>query len=253
MTNPFYYCQVSIAPVRAEAKDSAEMVTQLLFGEIIELIESDRQWRNVRNIIDGYSGWVDEKLLSPLTEKEMKRWFDRQEPVYNSISTVQTKLGKTTLTKGAFLPNSTTGGQFIIGKESYHLLNEKTIVPADIEQIALSYLNAPYLWGGRTNFGIDCSGFTQMVFRFLNYNLPRDAYQQAEDGQEVQFANVQKGDLAFFDNDAGKITHVGIILDAQRIVHAHGSIRIDQFKKDGIYNGERQLLSHKLCLIKRYF
>ncbi len=250
MKSPYAYCCVSIAPIRLETKDSSEMTSQLLFGEIAEIIEEENQWRKVRNVYDNYSGWLDVKSLTNLTEKEMKRWLDMQVPVYNSVFNLRSKNNTLLLTKGAFLP--LIEEDFKIGDNTYGFHSSLEKIPSSIEQIALSYLKAPYLWGGRTNFGIDCSGFTQMVYRFRDYTLPRDAYQQAEDGREVDFSEVQEGDLAFFAKDGGKITHVGIVLKNQAIIHAHGEVRVDLLTKEGIYNEEKQLLSHKLCLIKRY-
>lgn len=245
------YCRVSIAPVREEQKDSAEMVTQILFGEIVEVVETDRQWRKVRNIIDGYEGWLDEKLLSSLTEKEMKRWFDLQSPIFNSTLALGSSTGEILLSKGSMLPFENDTDDFPIGKDLYQLDAKIETAPQNIKEIALSYLNAPYLWGGRTTFGIDCSGFTQMVYRFMGYSLPRDAYEQAEDGIEIEFKDQQVGDLAFFKNVSGKITHVGIILENNQIIHAHGRVIVDELKTEGIYNQEKQQITHQLYQIKR--
>ena len=252
MKSSFWYCGVSIAPVRSEPKDSAEMITQLLFGEIIELMETDRQWRKVKSYSDQYEGWIDEKLILPLTEKELKKWMDRQTLLFYSQYRLSTKTGDLLLTKGCFIPDVEANATVHIGNEEYQLLDVPCDIPNDIQAIAKSYLNAPYLWGGKTLFGIDCSGFTQLVYRFLSISLPRDAYQQAEDGVEIQLNDTQPGDLAFFDNEGGKIIHVGIVLDDQQIIHAHGQVRIDKLDAEGIYNTERSYYSHKLCLIKRY-
>ena len=252
MKSSFWYCGVSIAPVRSEPKDSAEMITQLLFGEIIELMETDRQWRKVKSYSDQYEGWIDEKLILPLTEKELKKWMDRQTLLFYSQYRLSTKTGDLLLTKGCFIPDVEANATVHIGNEEYQLLDVPCDIPNDIQAIAKSYLNAPYLWGGKTLFGIDCSGFTQLVYRFLSISLPRDAYQQAEDGAEIQLKDTQPGDLAFFDNEGGKIIHVGIVLDDQQIIHAHGQVRIDKLDAEGIYNTERYYYSHKLCLIKRY-
>ena len=252
MKSSFWYCGVSIAPVRSEPKDSAEMITQLLFGEIIELMETDRQWRKVKSYSDQYEGWIDEKLILPLTEKELKKWMDRQTLLFYSQYRLSTKTGDLLLTKGCFIPDVEANATVHIGNEEYQLLDVPCDIPNDIQAIAKSYLNAPYLWGGKTLFGIDCSGFTQLVYRFLSISLPRDAYQQAEDGAKIQLKDTQPGDLAFFDNEGGKIIHVGIVLDDQQIIHAHGQVRIDKLDAEGIYNTERSYYSHKLCLIKRY-
>ena len=228
------------------------MITQLLFGEIIELMETDRQWRKVKSYSDQYEGWIDEKLILPLTEKELKKWMDRQTLLFYSQYRLSTKTGDLLLTKGCFIPDVEANATVHIGNEEYQLLDVPCDIPNDIQAIAKSYLNAPYLWGGKTLFGIDCSGFTQLVYRFLSISLPRDAYQQAEDGVEIQLNDTQPGDLAFFDNEGGKIIHVGIVLDDQQIIHAHGQVRIDKLDAEGIYNTERSYYSHKLCLIKRY-
>jgi hypothetical protein len=251
MISNFGYCRVSIAPIRSEQKDSAEMVTQLLFGEIVEVIETDRQWRKVRNVIDGYEGWVDEKLLCGLTEKEMKRWFDDQTPVYNSTLLIDSKTERLTLTRGAMVTSDAADQTFQIGNDQYTKLTKPEPIPQSIVDIALSYQNVPYLWGGRSNFGIDCSGFTQMIYRFKGYSLPRDAYQQAEDGVEIEYKEKQVGDLAYFTNTSGKITHVGMVLENNHIIHAHGRVIVDELRTEGIFSVEKQHISHKLFQIKR--
>jgi cell wall-associated NlpC family hydrolase len=116
---------------------------------------------------------------------------------------------------------------------------------------ALEFLNVPYLWGGKSVFGIDCSGFVQLVFRLYDLNLPRDAYQQAEIGELIDSKEARQGDLAYFTNEKGKIIHVGIVLDNETIIHASGRVRIDQLTKSGIYNSDYCKETHKLHFIKR--
>ncbi|MCY7361282.1 MAG: C40 family peptidase, partial [Ignavibacteria bacterium] len=121
-----------------------------------------------------------------------------------------------------------------------------------ITEIALKYLNAPYLWGGRSPYGIDCSGFTQMVYKFFGIRLKRDAYQQAEQGRTIDYIDhTQTGDLAFFHNEDGKIKHVGIILQHKKIIHASGCVRIDSIDHHGIYNHDKKTYSHNLRFFKR--
>jgi gamma-D-glutamyl-L-lysine dipeptidyl-peptidase len=123
----------------------------------------------------------------------------------------------------------------------------------NIRQVALQYLDVPYLWGGKSFFGIDCSGFCQQVFRHFGINLPRDAYQQAEKGEVVGFLQeVVCGDLAFFDNEEGRITHVGLMLNTHEIIHASGKVRIDKIDHQGIINSETGVRTHQLRIIKRY-
>jgi gamma-D-glutamyl-L-lysine dipeptidyl-peptidase len=125
--------------------------------------------------------------------------------------------------------------------------------PAIVRQTALKYLDTPYLWGGKSICGIDCSGFSQQVYKHFGIKLPRDSYQQAELGEGVGFLlEAQCGDLAFFDNDEGRITHVGIMLSSDEIIHASGKVRIDKIDNQGIINAETGARTHKLRIIKRY-
>jgi len=229
--------------------DSSEMVSQLLFGEVVELLESEKQWRKVRSMNDQYEGWTDEKSLLPLTEKEMRNWLSERDLLPESAASFRTIDGTILLTKGAYFSDDQ---DFSIGSFAVHRLSELHTKVDSLELTALSYLNAPYLWGGKTIFGIDCSGFTQMVFRFHGIQLPRDANQQAEDGQEIPFELREAGDLAFFKNALDRITHVGIITKEKKIIHAHGKVRIDELNQNGIYNAEKETISHNLAVIKRY-
>ena len=124
---------------------------------------------------------------------------------------------------------------------------------SDLVKTAFMYLNAPYLWGGKTPFGIDCSGFTQMVYKLNGYSLLRDASQQATQGEALSFIEESEaGDLAFFDNDEGVITHVGIIMEDNYIIHSSGKVRIDRLDHLGIFNPDTQRHTHKLRVIKKY-
>ncbi len=252
MKSNYLFCKVSIGPLRAIAQDSAEMISQLIFGEVVELLESNKQWRKVRSFVDQYEGWIDEKLLAPLSEKETKKWLNEQSVLYNPHLNLGSSKGDIILTKGAFIPETKKGEIFNIGPYEFWLLEESLTIPNDITSIAKSYLNAPYLWGGKTLFGIDCSGFTQGVYRFKNYTLPRDAYQQADDGRNIELEESEIGDLAFFVNTENKIIHVGMLLENRQIIHAHGSVRIDSLDTHGIYNAELDKYSHQLSCIKRY-
>jgi cell wall-associated NlpC family hydrolase len=131
---------------------------------------------------------------------------------------------------------------------------KKKLDVRELEKLAFVFLNTPYLWGGKSVFGADCSGFTQTVFRFVDIPLLRDAWQQATMGEEVNsLKTVRRGDLAFFDNADGKITHVGIILNNKKIIHASGKVRVDKLMEEGIINGDTKQLTHRLKLIRRFF
>jgi len=123
---------------------------------------------------------------------------------------------------------------------------------SELIKTAFLYLNAPYLWGGKTPFGIDCSGFTQMVYKLNGHKLLRDASLQATQGEALSFIEESEpGDLAFFDNNEGLITHVGIIMQDNYIIHAHGKVRIDRLDHSGIYNVDSRTHTHKLRVIKK--
>lgn len=246
----FAYCKVSVAPIRADHADQSEIVTQLLFGEPVEVIGEHEQWRQIRTWFDQYEGWVDSKQLIRLREKELKRWLDGISVERSLTRKIGAGYGDMWITRGAFVP-ADGSLDFFIGNNSYTLDNVAELSFRSVTEYARSYLNAPYLWGGKTPFGIDCSGLTQMVFRAFDINLPRDASQQVHSGADVDFPDRQAGDLAFFINAKGNIHHVGILLDAGSIIHASGYVRIDAFAEEGIFRQPENELSHRLHCIKR--
>lgn len=254
MTN-HAYCIASIAPLRAEADDASEMTSQLLFGEPVEIIEENNQWRKVRSLIDSYEGWTDFKLLSGLREKELNRWLDGLSAFKSFSGVIEGPFGKQVISRGAFVPDEETSA-FQIGKENYTFKSAepfpltKDRVQAVIE-LSLDYLNVPYLWGGKSVAGIDCSGLVQSVFRCVDVKLPRDARDQVEFGIDVDWEDRTAGDLVFFINANEKIHHVGILISENEIVHAHGFVRIDDLTKEGIVRRTDGVLSHMMHSIKR--
>ncbi len=251
MSRTHAFCKVSIAPVRAEASDRSELVTQLLFGEIVEILEVSDQWLRIRSFMDGYEGWIDPKQVQDLREKEVSRWLDGLVVEHSEFRIVEGPEGKQTLLKGCFRPGD--GEEtFHIGKSEYRFLDDEGDAdPDSLIDFALTYLNAPYLWGGKTMFGIDCSGFMQQIHRVFAYQLPRDASQQVEVGQEIEFEDREAGDLAFFISGSGNIHHVGLLINKNEIIHAHGYVRIDDFNQQGITRKIDGVHSHKLHSIKR--
>jgi hypothetical protein len=242
------FCFVSTAPIRKEAADTSEMVSQLLFGEAIEVIEHGQPWIKIRTVLDGYEGYMDIKQVLPLTDKEFRRWMDAFSYQKNEFLQLSTPFGSVYTSKGSFISEELT---FQIGDVTFEHQTNPSDENKTIWDDALAYLNAPYLWGGKSIWGIDCSGFVQAVFRIHGFNLPRDAYEQAEIGTDIPFEECQENDLAYFSNATGKIIHVGIVGKMNQIIHASGRIRIDELTKQGIWNEEYEKFSHTLACIKR--
>lgn len=251
MSQKLAYCIVSISPIRAEASDRAEMVSQLLFGEIVQIEEILSPWCKIKSYMDNYSGYIDLKHVYFLSEKEVNRWLDGIGLLTDLQCRIKTPWGEQRLVKGSHIPFEFTP-EFMIGNHQFQFLDQPVQQRfSDTYEHALIYINTPYLWGGKTPFGIDCSGLTQMVFRFHEINLPRDANQQVDYGQLIDFEDIERGDLAFFANTQGRIIHVGICGDENSIVHASGWVRIDRLNSDGIIHATTGLQTHQLHSIKR--
>lgn len=259
MENQYGICRVAVAPLRAEPSDRAEIVSQLLFGDHVEILQKDERWWLIQNGYDGYQGWMDFRQLATITQDQ---FVDLQECKWLaplSFNNVLTAADGSLyhLNPASNLPYLAEGFCYI-GKEKYMLNFEpydptKVNFKADVEATAKFFQNIPYLWGGRHLFGMDCSGFVQTVFKMLNIKLNRDASQQAEQGELVGFlAECRPGDVAFFDNAEGKITHVGIMLGPNEIIHASAKVKIDPIDDEGIFNRELGVYSHKLRIIKRF-
>ncbi|MFV0305495.1 MAG: NlpC/P60 family protein [Moheibacter sp.] len=246
-------CQVSVSPLRAEASDRSEMVSQILFGEKVEIIDTKNNWIKIKADFDAYEGWTDKKQYFELSESE---YNSTENSIYATDSFNLAVIDNTpiTLPMAAHLANL-SHGKITFGEKEFDYIGETNsgnFSKEEIPTLAKLYLNTPYLWGGKSVFGIDCSGMVQQVYKLCGVKLPRDAYQQAELGDALSFVEeAEPGDLAFFDNAEGKITHVGIVIGDNKIIHAHGNVRIDPIDITGIFNTDSQTYSHKLRVIKR--
>ncbi len=251
-------CCVPVSALRKEHSHKSEMISQLLFGECCTLLEYGEQgWIKIKCRYDNYEGWCQVSHLVEIDEENYLQadkgltddWVNEVD--YNGHH-MYVPLGSslTSLTHGkAFWRKNSVQYSGKVWKPVVVKINTKII-----KQVAYKYLNTAYLWGGRSVFGIDCSGFSQMVYKFLNVQLPRDAWQQAEKGNTVNsLQDAVCGDLAFFDNEESSIIHVGIVLNPQEIIHSSGKVRLDKLDKDGIVNLETKQRTHKLKVIKRYF
>lgn len=248
-------CIFNIVPVRAVDSDKSEMVTQLLFGDNYEIIkESENQkWLHIKISDDEYEGWIDKKLHFEIDPLLPDLFNNNSSNHYCSESVGYIESGEISkiIFFGSYLP--TFDGEYVyIGNKQFAYKGkykkiEKSLTAETIIQNANMFLETPYLWGGKSHAGIDCSGLVQMVFRSCGHQLMRDAWQQASMGSRVEsLEKAKSGDLAFFSNDVGRVTHVGILLDTKNIIHAHGKVRIDKIDDKGIINSDSGLYSHKL-------
>lgn len=250
-------CPISIAALRAEPQDSAEMISQVIFGEHFKVLDQKAKWSRIRLAHDRYEGWICNKQYEEITAEDYRR-LDGQLPTfcYDALSRVDDfrHQAPVNLFQGCVLPDFSFG-KFSLGEQTYPFTGnfvQGKQSKARLKPTALQYLNTPYLWGGRTLWGIDCSGFAQMVYRLNGINLPRDSKDQANLGEPLSFVEeAEAGDLAFFDNGNGDIVHVGIILDNYRIIHASGHVRIDSLDQTGIYNRQKGRYTHPLRVIKK--
>ncbi|HUQ96533.1 MAG TPA: C40 family peptidase [Chitinophagaceae bacterium] len=235
---PYAFCTVAVAPLRNQPSHRAEMVSQVLFGEAVIITGEKEEWRAVKSLYDGYEGWTTEHLLTPVDETIARA----PAPYVTSslLNEITSDKNPFQIPMGCSLPgyNATTN---TLWDETFRY----TGMGRDVTQPYTKQLfqntirpwwRAPYLWGGKTALGVDCSGFVQTVFKVLGIPLLRDAYQQAMQGTKVTaLQKAQEGDLAFFKNESGKITHVGIVLDGKKIIHASGFVRIDNLTPGGIF------------------
>ncbi|MCR5014350.1 MAG: C40 family peptidase [Bacteroidales bacterium] len=235
----FGICDLTVIAMRKENSHTSEMVSQLLFNELYEKLDENSSWILIRTEIDHYEGWIKDIQHHPISDQEYlelkaKKWHLVDRPVINY-----------------------RGKHISIGSILYEPNDFATEFPEEFStatmiDFAKKMLDAPYLWGGRSLFGIDCSGFVQLCARAAGKLLPRDASEQVKEGELVYFLpEIRPGDLAFFANESGQIVHVGIMLDSEQIIHASGKVRIDYLDQTGIFNKERNEHTHRLQVIKR--
>ena len=228
-------------------------MSQLLFAEAAEVLETSKDFTRIKSLYDGYEGWVQSSQLTAVDEAfanttPLGYTYKRNTPIIFNGSQMFLSVGTPILSHKIF-------GQYDVAYAEEYVLEHKKFEFDSyiIKTVALLFENVPYLWGGKSSFGIDCSGLAQQVFKIFDKKLLRDAYLQATQGETIPtLEDVATGDLAFFDNEEGRITHVGILLKHDEIIHASGKVRIDTIDSEGITNRDTQARTHHLCLIKRY-
>ncbi len=243
-------CPISVVPIRLAATDASEMVSQILYGEHFKVLERRKLWSRIRVAFDGFEGWVCNNQIQFIQEEDFELIESSKNPKYvddlvafvatNNAILIPIVMGSS-VHNTSILQNTFEGSYVDCKKEK-----------SDLIPTAVAYLNTPYLLGGRTPFGLDCAGFTQMVYKINGYPLKRSATAQSTQGEALSFIEESEpGDLAFFDNNEGVIDHVGIIMKDNYIIHANGKIRIDRIDHTGIFNTDIRAYTHSLRVIKK--
>ncbi len=261
----------SVVPVRADASEESEQLTQLLFGETCTILDEKPRWKRVKSDLDGQEGWVDFKMITRMTDAEYADYAPRWQHTIARVCfpvafAMSGNNGQTIpLTMGTRLPDY-RDGQFAIMGVPFRIQTEMVapefleLTPENLMQVTRFMLNVPYLWGGKNALGMDCSGFTQIIHSLFGHDLLRNAREQITQGQEIDsLSAVKPGDLAFFDHEDGRITHVGLLLDSERVMHCSGRIKIEKIDQSGIWSVEladpsqpNGVLTHHLAGIRRY-
>lgn len=242
-------CNLGIVPIRLEPSDTSEMVTQALYGDYFKVLEQRKKWSRIRFAFDNYEGWIDNKQYQEIVEET---YLDLSQSAINLSKDLIEFVSDALHNLYPIPVGSDLNGLQLLN----HSFEGKSLIAkrpkSEIIKTSFLYLNAPYLWGGKTPFGIDCSGFTQMVYKLNGYEILRDASEQSTQGEALSFIEESEpGDLAFFDNAEGDIIHVGIIMKDNYIIHSHGKVRIDRLDHSGIYNIDKNIHTHKLRVIKK--
>lgn len=231
-------CIVSVAALRAEPSHQSEMISQLLYGETLDILQTDAKFIKIKMHFDGFEGWVDVQQIGKISNE----YFDNRRTafVHNSYETYATSQGKILLSIGSEVNSEIETNKFLISES--------------ISENAQQFLNVPFLSNGRSFFGIDCSGFIQLIYKVHGFSLPRKASEQAEIGDVLSFVEESKpGDLVFFDNEEGNIDHVGMMLNNHEVIHCFGKVRIDSIDSTGIFNKDLKKHTHQLRFIRSIF
>ncbi len=252
----------SVVPVRAEAREGAEQNTQMLFGELCAILEEQPRWYRIRLESDGQEGWADAKMICPMKPEEYKS----HKTALKTAATVAMPMayavsennGQTIpLTAGTKLTNYQDGRFEVLGvgfriDPSMVITKSLDLNEQNLLQAVRFFLNIPYLWGGKNAMGMDCSGFTQIVMSLFGKNLPRNASEQVTCGRIISaLSKAKAGDLVFFDHEDGKISHVGIVIDPERVIHCSGRVKVEKLDETGVFNAETGSYSHHLVTIRR--
>jgi hypothetical protein len=260
----------SIVPVRTEPRESAEQSTQILFGETFDILEKVPRWNRVKLHLDNQEGWVDTKMICPMTAKEYRTYHAAYKEaayvLFPVAYVVSENNGQTIpLTAGTRLTHYRDGHFEVLGVRfridpGMVAAEPLELTEQNLQQVVRFFLNTPYLWGGKNAMGMDCSGFTQTIMSLFGHSLRRNAGEQVTQGKRIQsLKNAHAGDLVFFDHEDGRISHVGIILQsaiinqqpAITVVHCSGRVKVEKLDETGIFSIEQSGYTHHLVAIRR--
>lgn len=253
----------SVVPVRTEPSECAEQSTQMLFGELCTILEQKSRWNRIKLMSDGQEGWVDAKMITPMSDDEYKTYSEAltssAKVIFPMTYAVSENNGQTIpLTAGTQLAQYKEGRFEVLGvgfriDPSMVCVQPLEMNQENMLQVVRFFLNVPYLWGGKNAMGMDCSGFTQTIMGLFGKNLLRNASEQVQQGEMVDSLKEAKvGDLVFFDHEDGKISHVGIVIDPERVIHCSGRVKVEKLDETGIFSAEQGEYSHHLVVIRRY-
>jgi hypothetical protein len=248
-----FICENVFVPLRSGPSHKSEMLSQILFGERYTILDQSVKWLKIESLFDNYTGWID---MDHLQHSEYKD-NEKGNVLLKTLLCFKNDKTKIVLEPGCEIYNPDfKHNTFTAGNNIYNAspdFNESYIKTSDsLADTAIKFINSPYIWGGRIPSGIDCSGLTQLVYKIHGTTIPRDSWKQAEKGETISFIDESKpGDLVFFDNEKGLISHVGMMISGGLIIHASGRVRIDTIDHQGIFKQETGKYSHRLRIIKR--
>ena len=247
---PFGICPLSVIAVRESADENSRMITQLLYGELFRLLDHRKYWNKIRIQGEKREGWIKKDQFQKISDAEYEKITASTSDKYalDLVSFANTE-------QGVLIPilmGSNVAHAQILAHSHEGTASNGEFKKPKLVDTALLYLNAPELRGGKGPFGIDSAGFTQMVYKINGVQLLRTPEEQATQGEPLSFIEESEaGDLAFFDDKEGNITHVGIIMADNYIIHVDGKVRIDRLDHTGIFNREKRNYTHQLRVIKK--